>query len=636
MSSVFQQLIRLSLTAGWMTLLLLLLRPLLKKAPRKFSCLLWGLVAVRLMLPFSLESRVSLVPQSIAAPAQMLEPIRLPTVAAPAMTAQVPSGSTAAAAGIPWQAILPIVWACGAAAMIAYALVSYLRLRRKVKVSVRVRRNVYLCDNVTTPFVLGIVRPKIYLPSSLDNALTFSVLAHERAHLRRGDHIWKLLGYLLLSVYWFNPVCWLAYVLFCRDMEQACDEAAVQNMDVGAKKAYSTALLACSIRSRSITACPLAFAEVGVKQRIRGVLRYRKPRLPVMLMAALLCLVLAVCLLTDPVRAEENVSAESESSSFTLPEGTTLYATPDFVSGAFSTLSKNRTVQVLKVESVGAADWAFIQFDFNASIRGWVPFSALETISGDAAQTSGSRYVLPENAVVRTSPSTYSPDMTTLKAGTEVSALRRVTIAGAEWIYVRYSEDGNRGWIADAGVESMPSEQEPVFPLLTLDSAATLYRLPEVDSPVSATLEAGVTVEARCYEDGAAAKSYNPRLWVYVRCNAPEAEGWMLLRRDQCAMAYLQGFLTACAETAPDAAEAYLQEGARAGFRESYRSISDWTLESFVSLGRDDWGAGISTQDGCRYYLIEAADGRFFIAPTGITDIAALPNSWQQALAAQR
>ena len=195
------------------------------------------------------------------------------------------------------------MWLIGLAAMLAYALVSYLRLRRRVRASIPLRENIYVCDEVASPFILGIVRPRIYLPSALDEAQWGSVLSHERAHLARHDHWWKPLGFALLAVYWFNPLLWLAYTLLCRDIELACDERALCGMDAGQIKDYSSALLACSVPRRMIAACPLAFGEVGVGARVKNALRYKKPAFWVVAVSVVVCTVVAVCFLTNPERA---------------------------------------------------------------------------------------------------------------------------------------------------------------------------------------------------------------------------------------------------------------------------------------------------------------------------------------------
>ena len=226
MNHFFTQLVRQSLTGGWIILALLLLRPLIKKLPRWISCLLWALAAVRLVMPFSLESKMSLVPQQIAATTQITPIIANIPISQPAVQAAAP----AAAQHVSWQELLPVLWLMGGAIMAIYALVSYIRILKRVQVSIRVGDKLYLCDQVRSPFILGIFRPRIYLPSDMDEATTRLVLSHERSHLRRGDHLWKPLGYALLCLHWFNPLCWAAYLLFCRDIEQACDEAVVKDM----------------------------------------------------------------------------------------------------------------------------------------------------------------------------------------------------------------------------------------------------------------------------------------------------------------------------------------------------------------------------------------------------------------------
>lgn len=199
-----------------------------------------------------------------------------------------------------WTYLAGWVWLIGLAAMLLYALVSYLRLRRRVSASIPLRENIYVCDEVPSPFILGIVRPRIYLPSVLDEAQRGSVLSHERAHLARRDHWWKPLGFALLAVYWFNPLLWLAYTLLCRDIELACDERVLRGMDAGQVKDYSSALLACSVPRRMIAACPLAFGEVGVGARVKNALRYKKPAFWIVAASVIVCIVVAVCFLTNP------------------------------------------------------------------------------------------------------------------------------------------------------------------------------------------------------------------------------------------------------------------------------------------------------------------------------------------------
>ena len=311
MSGIFLKLLNLSISASWLVLVVLALRLVLKRAPKWVNVLLWGMVALRLMLPFSIESALSLIPS-----AETLSPETVRFDPAPTITSGVefidnavnPSLSESFAAA-PLASVNPLyvwtylagwVWLIGLAAMLLYALVSYLRLRRRVSASIPLRENIYVCDEVPSPFILGIVRPRIYLPSALDETQRGSVLSHERAHLARRDHWWKPLGFALLAVYWFNPMLWLAYALLCRDIELACDERVIRTMDESAVKTYSTVLLACSMPRKAVITCPLAFGEVGVKERVRNALHYKKPAFWVVAASVAVCVVVAVCFLTNP------------------------------------------------------------------------------------------------------------------------------------------------------------------------------------------------------------------------------------------------------------------------------------------------------------------------------------------------
>ena len=311
MSGIFLKLLNLSISASWLVLVVLALRLVLKRAPKWVNVLLWGMVALRLMVPFSIESALSLIPS-----AETVSPEVVRFDPAPTITSGVefidnavnPSLSESFAAA-PLASVNPLyvwtylagwVWLIGLTAMLLYALVSYLRLRRRVSASIPLRENIYVCDEVPSPFILGIVHPCIYLPSALDEAQRGSVLSHERAHLARRDHWWKPLGYVLLAVYWFNPLLWLAYTLLCRDIELACDERVLRGMDAGQIKDYSSALLACSVPRRMLAACPLAFGEVGVGARVKNALRYKKPAFWVVAASVIVCIVVAVCFLTNP------------------------------------------------------------------------------------------------------------------------------------------------------------------------------------------------------------------------------------------------------------------------------------------------------------------------------------------------
>ena len=311
MSGIFLKLLNLSISASWLVLVVLALRLVLKRAPKWVNVLLWGMVALRLMLPFSIESALSLIPSAETVSPEVVQFDPAPTITSGVEfidNAVNPSLSESFAAA-PLASVNPLyvwtylagwVWLIGLAAMLLYALVSYLRLRRRVSASIPLRENIYVCDEVPSPFILGIVHPRIYLPSALDEAQRGSVLSHERAHLARRDHWWKPLGFALLAVYWFNPLLWLAYTLLCRDIELACDERVLRGMDAGQVKAYSSALLACSVPRRMIAACPLAFGEVGVGARVKNALRYKKPAFWVIAASVIVCIVVAVCFLTNP------------------------------------------------------------------------------------------------------------------------------------------------------------------------------------------------------------------------------------------------------------------------------------------------------------------------------------------------
>lgn len=311
MAAVFLKLLNLSISASWLVLAVLVLRLISKRSPKWVNVLLWGIVALRLVLPFSIESALSLIPS-----AETVSPAAVQFDPAPTITSGVsvidnavnPSLSEHFAA-VPTASVNPLyvwaylagwVWLIGLGAMLLYALVSYLRLRRHVSVSLPIRDRIYLCDAISSPFILGVVKPRIYLPSGLDEVQRQNVLAHEQAHLARRDHWWKPLGFALLAVYWFNPVLWLAYTLLCRDIELACDERVIRTMDESAVKTYSTVLLACSMPRKAVITCPLAFGEVGVKERVRNALRYKKPAFWVVAASVTVCVVVAVCFLTDP------------------------------------------------------------------------------------------------------------------------------------------------------------------------------------------------------------------------------------------------------------------------------------------------------------------------------------------------
>ena len=311
MAAVFLKLLNLSISASWLVLAVLVLRLISKRSPKWVNVLLWGIVALRLVLPFSIESALSLIPSAETVSPAVVQFDPAPTITSgvniidnavnPSLSEHFAAVPTASVTPLyVWTEIAGWVWLIGLGAMLLYALVSYLRLRRRVSVSLCVRENIYLCDAISSPFILGVVKPCIYLPSGLDEVQRQNVLAHEQAHLARRDHWWKPLGFALLAVYWFNPVLWLAYTLLCRDIELACDERVIRTMDESAVKTYSTVLLACSMPRKAVITCPLAFGEVGVKERVRNALHYKKPAFWIVVASAVVCIVVAVCFLTNP------------------------------------------------------------------------------------------------------------------------------------------------------------------------------------------------------------------------------------------------------------------------------------------------------------------------------------------------
>lgn len=365
MEMIFLNVFNRSLAAGWLILAVIVVRLLLKKAPRRLSCVLWAVVAVRLLCPFFPVSSFSLIPSGETISAEVVRFAPAPAIDSgiPALNEALnpmigerfaPAPGTSVNPLYIWTAIAGIVWLVGVAVMVGYALLSSLRMRsvvreavplgmcgelyetgeagmcgesyetgeveacgesyeagevgtcaephgaRPLKTGAALPDNVWLCDAVRSPFILGIVRPKIYLPSGITREQMLCILAHEQAHVERLDHCLKPFGWLLLSVYWFHPLVWIAYMLFCRDLELACDEKVVRGMDLNGRKAYSHALLACSLQRKMIFSYPLAFGEIGVRERVKGILHYRKPAGWIATVAVLACAAVAVCFLTDP------------------------------------------------------------------------------------------------------------------------------------------------------------------------------------------------------------------------------------------------------------------------------------------------------------------------------------------------
>lgn len=321
MSELFLKIVNMSISASWVVIAVLTLRFCLKKAPKWVNVLLWGIVAVRMVFPFSIESVLSLIPSAeTISPTIMMEQSPSVQTGVPALNHvinPVISGSFTPAPGASanplqiWIPVLAGIWLFGIAALFLYSAVSYWRLRRKVCEAVILRGNIYQSEKVCSPFVLGIIRPKIYLPYHMDSREMDHVIAHEQTHIRRKDHWWKPLGFLLLTTHWFNPLMWLSYILLCRDIELACDEKVIRKMSNEQRADYTQALVACSVDRRLITACPLAFGEIGVKERVKSVMNYKKPAFWIVLASVIVCAVIAVCFLTNPIGFQFDVSANT-------------------------------------------------------------------------------------------------------------------------------------------------------------------------------------------------------------------------------------------------------------------------------------------------------------------------------------
>ena len=363
MTDLFLRVVELSWQAGVLALAVMLARLALRRAPKWAVCMLWALVAVRLIVPVSLQSRVSLQAEQspvTAALEQLPQTQETADAILPGggevLTPVQPVGPVTSAE--PVQAARPVmtvevltaVWLAGAAVMLAYMLVSYLRLYRQVRTAVRVEDNVCRCDRWGTPFVLGMLRPRIYIPAGLDEPDLSQVLAHERSHIRRGDHVVKPLAFLLLTLHWFNPVLWAAYVLLGRDMENACDERVLRTLDGAGRAAYSRALVACAVRQRPAAVCPLAFGETAVKERVKNAMSYRKPALWAAVLLLIAAAVIGVCFLTSPQRQQPAAGGDWDAE--------TLYAMRTPYVGDNSAVSG--LLSAIGLDKMGENDWSFV------------------------------------------------------------------------------------------------------------------------------------------------------------------------------------------------------------------------------------------------------------------------------------
>ena len=346
MQSVFLELVKLSLVGSLFAAAVMLVRLVFRKAPKWLFCILWGVVALRLICPVSIESNVSLVPdrlatgqiitnigneyigdvdiiyESNAGYSNAIEAGRQPIYSNDGYYVVTEKDSLEAPKTV-GQTVYPVlswIWVAGMILMLTYTAVSYLLLRRKMEEATQLRNNIWQCEQVDSPFVLGFIKPRIYLPYAISDSDMVNVIAHEQAHIGRRDHWWKPIGFLLLSIHWFNPVLWLAYILLCRDVEAACDEKVIKHMEKDEMRAYSTALLHCSVHRRRIAACPLAFGEVGVKERIKRVMNYKKPAFWIIILVVVVSIVVSTLLLTNPTTGNSQIRKIVNQKGYTIFE----------------------------------------------------------------------------------------------------------------------------------------------------------------------------------------------------------------------------------------------------------------------------------------------------------------------------
>lgn len=333
MNEFFINVLNNALVASVLILVLIVVRLFLKKVPKAVMCLMWLLVAVKLVLPINIESAISLIPSAQPIPHE-IEYATRPNIQSgvnvinetinPILEKNF-SPTEVVTSINPIQVALFIgdtVWKLGMICMLAYAMLSYLVLRSKVKIAIKEKDNVYKCDELDSPFILGVVRPRIYIPSGLEEEVKNCVLEHEKAHLARLDHIWKPLGFIILAVYWFNPLCWIAYILFCKDIEMACDQKATREKDNLWKAMYCQALLSCSVNRKMITACPVAFGEVGVKERVKMISKYKKPTVIILITSVIVCITVGCCFMTNPKKDSKEAKVSSTESATEVDNNT--------------------------------------------------------------------------------------------------------------------------------------------------------------------------------------------------------------------------------------------------------------------------------------------------------------------------
>lgn len=422
MSSFFLKIVNMSIAASWLILAVVLLRVVLKKAPKWINVLLWGIVAFRLICPFSFESALSLIPSAeTISPEIMMDwtpeistgVSSIDKVVNPIITDTFAPEPIASAN--PLQLLIPvlaIVWAIGIIAMLVYAAVSYFRLQKKVGASLSVRDNIWICDDIQTPFILGFFKPSIYIPSGTDEAQLPYIIAHENAHLKRCDHWWKPLGYLVLAIHWFNPLVWIAYILLCRDIELACDEKVIRGLNQNESISYSEALLSCSVNRRTVMVCPLAFGEVGVKERVKNVLNYKKPAFWIVAIAVVSSFVLGVCFLTNPssfpVKLDSVQISKASTMDFRTNIGPTTFQLSAAEIGELSSRIKNLKIGHKDQSLQGHTPFYSLHVDTKENDR--ITFSGFDSNGNQAA-------ILYENVYYRITDSDFISYLQRICAG---------------------------------------------------------------------------------------------------------------------------------------------------------------------------------------------------------------------------
>lgn len=384
MSEIFLKLVNMSVAASVLIIVVVIARGLLRNAPKWSHCILWALVGIRLLCPFTIESAFSLAPnaQTVSTDAYAKTPQVQTGFAAVDNTAnqylakyysEDVTFSTKEPVKNPIQ-IISYIWLGGAAVLFIYAVISYITIWRKVRECICIDQNIYICDRIKSPFVFGIINPRIYVPSDLKDIQIKNVVAHEKAHIKRLDYLWKPLGYALFCVYWFNPLCWLAYILFCRDIEMACDEQVVKDWDIEQKKEYSLVLLSFHVPGKMITACPLAFGEVGVKQRVKGILKLKKSTVWLIAAALFSCVLVAVFFLTSPKKDANEVMKQNKTF---VEKWAAAFCDRD--GGIIEALSSDKVKEKLETEQL-------LTIDDGTAIFGWSsPWPMWDTSDGNGA-----------------------------------------------------------------------------------------------------------------------------------------------------------------------------------------------------------------------------------------------------------